>query len=203
VLESFHDALAALHSVDAAKVADASLGPNGITDVIEYWRTSLLDATARATVPRQLALLDWLREHLPSDADDTPAVCMGDARLVNGLIARTEIRALVDFEVAYLGHPAADIGYSLFFDGLQRRSAEQPLPGIPSPEEAWTRWSRATGRDTSDRDYWTAFGAMVLCITATRAMLQWGLAEATVETDSPLVTAWEQTVQRATTSSTT
>jgi aminoglycoside phosphotransferase (APT) family kinase protein len=170
--------------------------------VVEYWRASLLDATAGATVPRQLALLDWLRERFPAGADDEPAVCMGDARLVNGLIAGTEVRALVDFEVAYVGHPAADIGYSLFFDDRQRRSAPQPLPGIPTADETWARWSRATGRDARDRDYWMAFGAMVLCVTATRAMLQWGLADATVETDNPLVTAWEHAVQRAITSST-
>ena len=165
--------------------------------MIRYWRNSLLDAAQSTTVPRQLALLDWLGAHTPPGADDGPALCMGDARLVNGLIVGTEVRALVDFEVAYLGHPAADVGYSLFFDGLQRRSAAQPLPGIPPPDETWAAWARATGRAADDREYWTAFAAMILCVTATRAMLQWGLAAASVEADNPIVSAWEKAVQRA------
>jgi aminoglycoside phosphotransferase (APT) family kinase protein len=194
IWDSFHDALAALHAVDATKVPDASHGPRGVVDVLGYWRAALLDALPAVAVPRQLAVLDWLHDNVPPGADDAPAICMGDARLVNCLIVGTEVRALVDFEVAYAGHPAADIGYSLFFDALQRRSVEQPLSGLPSADDTWARWSRATGRATDDREYWTAFGATVVCITATRAMVQWGVAEGSVESDNPIVAAWESAV---------
>jgi aminoglycoside phosphotransferase (APT) family kinase protein len=198
IWSSFHDALAALHAVDATKVPDASHGPNGVVDVLGYWRAALLDAAPAAAVPRQIAVLDWLRDHVPAGADDAPAVCMGDARLVNCLVVGTEVRALVDFEVAYSGNPAADVGYSLFFDGLQRRNVDEPLAGLPSADETWARWSRATGRAIDDRAYWTAFGATVVCITATRAMVQWGVAEGSVESDNPIVAAWESAVARAT-----
>jgi aminoglycoside phosphotransferase (APT) family kinase protein len=195
--ESFHDALAALHGVDPAKVPDASHGANGLVDVVDHWRASLLDRADAALVPRQLALLGWLVANLPAGADDAPAVCMGDARIVNCLFAGTEARAIVDFEVAYAGNPAADIGYSLFMSGLQHAAADPALPGIPTPDETWSRWGRATGRSTEDRDYWTAFGAIVLVITATRAMIQWGLSGETVDTDNPLVAAWQAAVDRA------
>jgi aminoglycoside phosphotransferase (APT) family kinase protein len=198
IWESFHDALGAVHNADATRVPDASHGPNGVVDVLDYWRASLLDAAPAATVPRQLRVLDWLRDNVPSGADDAPAICMGDARLANVLIAGTEARALVDFEIAYVGNPAADIGYSLFFDDLQRRSIDQPLAGLPSAEETWTRWSAATGRSADDRDYWIAFGAMILCVTATRAMIQWGVAGESVDTDNFIVPAWEAAVERAT-----
>jgi aminoglycoside phosphotransferase (APT) family kinase protein len=197
VWDSFHDALAALHTVDARKVPAASHGPDGVADVLAYWREALLDAAPATEVPRQLAVLDWLRDNVPRGADDEPAVCIGDARLVNCLIIGTEVRALVDFEVAYVGNPAADIGYSLFIEGRQRGNVEHPLPGIPSPEATWARWARATGRRVDQRDYWTAFGATVLVVTATRAMIQWGLAGPSVESANPLVGAWEAAVELA------
>ena len=78
---------------------------------------------------------------LPPDANDAPAVCMGDARIVNCLITGVEARALIDFEVAYIGNPAADIGYSLFTSGNQRENVPSPLriklQSIDSFHEPW------------------------------------------------------------------
>ncbi len=122
---------------------------------------------------------------------------MGDAVLANCLIVGTDVRALVDFEIAYTGNPAADIGYSVFFETLQRRSATRPLPGFPPADDTWARWAQATGRAAGDRDYWTAFGAMMLSVTATRAMIQWGLAGPSVESDNPIVEEWEAIVASA------
>jgi aminoglycoside phosphotransferase (APT) family kinase protein len=192
----FHDALATLHRIDPATVPDASLGPNGLADVIAYWRESLLDATPFASVPRHLALLDQMWAHLPPGADDDPAVCMGDARMVNCIVEGNQVRALVDFEVAYVGNPAADIAYSLFMDA-QRPPDVAALPGIPTPDETWARWSAATGRRADDQDYWTAFGAMIVGITATRAMVQWGLAGPDLEASNPFVAAWETSLAEA------
>jgi aminoglycoside phosphotransferase (APT) family kinase protein len=103
----------------------------------------------------------------------------------------------VDFEVAYVGNPAADIGYSLFMSASQRGNAASPLPGIPSEDETWARWSATTGRSIEHRDYWTAFGATVLGVTATRAMIQWGMAGTDLESVNPVVAAWESAVERA------
>jgi aminoglycoside phosphotransferase (APT) family kinase protein len=163
---------------------------------LEYWRDALLDAAPAEAVPRQLWALAWLKANLPAGANDAPGLCMGDARLVNGLVKGSSVRALVDFEVAYIGNPAADIGYSLFFDDLQRRSVDRPLAGVPSKDESWERWSRETGRSDCDRAFWMAFGATILCVTATRAMIQWGLSGPTVESDNPIVSAWEAAIER-------
>jgi len=195
--ESFYDALAALHRVDGREVPEARLGPEGLVDVIAHWREALLDLTSADVVPRQLAMLDWLAANLPPRADDDPAVCMGDARLVNCIFEGVEARALVDFEVAYLGNPKADVGYSCFMDESQRRNTQTPLPGVGTSDEAWDRWAAATGRGTDDRSYWTAFGAMVLCITASRAMVQWGLGGPDLEAANPVVPAWEDAARVA------
>ncbi len=38
---------------------------------------------------------------------------------------------------------------------------------------------------------------MILCVTATRAMIQWGLAGPDVESVNPVIESWESTVERA------
>jgi len=193
VWESFHDALAAMHRVDPSDVPAArtvtGAHEGGVRDVLEYWRRALLDAVESASAPRQLAALEWLGEHVPPGADDAPAVCLGDARLVNGIVDGDTVCALVDFEVAYVGNPLADVGYSLMLEDRHRRAVAEPL-ALPSAAETWERWSRASGRPLEHLAYWTAFSMTIICITATRAMLQWGMAGATVDTDNPMVTDW-------------
>ena len=157
----------------------------------------MLEITTADVVPRQLAALDWLGANLPAVAEDELAVCMGDARLVNCLFDGVDAVALVDFEVAYLGHPAADVGYSCFFDDAQRLGGGVCLEGVGTTDEAWARWAAATGRAVTDREYWTAFGATVLCVTATRAMVQWGFGSPTIEDDNPVVPVWEAAIEAA------
>jgi len=199
VWESFHDALAALHRVDPAHVPEASLGPAGMASVFAYWRASLLDAVPADGAPLQRALLEWLEANRPDGADDRPAPCMGDARLVNCLVGGTAVTGLVDFEIAYLGNPAADIGYSLFLDALSRSNAETPLAGIPTEDATWARWEAATDRSVAvaDRVYWKAFGAMILAVTATRFMIQLGLPAETIDADNPIAGRWATLVEEA------
>lgn len=199
VWDSFHDALAALHRVDPGAVPDAALGGDGMADVFAYWRASLLDVLPAAAAPRQLGLLDRLQADLPAGAGERPAVCMGDARMVNCIVVGTGVEVLFDFEIAYLGDPAADIGYSLFLDSSSRAGAQAPLAGIPAEEETWARWEAATGRTVpaGDRAYWKAFGAMILAITATRFMAQLGLPVEHLDADNPVVAQWETEVESA------
>jgi aminoglycoside phosphotransferase (APT) family kinase protein len=197
IWDSFHDALAALHRIDPALLADEYDGPSGPVDVLGYWRDALLDVVTAEQAPRQLAVFDWLDANIPPSAEEPPALCMGDARLVNGVVSGSDVRALVDFEVAYVGNPTADVAYNLFLDRSQRAHDDAPLPGLPPEEETWARWSRATGRALVDLDYWMAFGAAVIVVTATRAMVQWGLVDPFVEAVNTLVPAWESVVDRA------
>ena len=53
------------------------------------------------------------------------------------------------------------------------------------------------GRSTHYRDYWTAFGATILCVTGTRAMLKWGTPVETIDNDNIVVSEWDALVKRA------
>jgi aminoglycoside phosphotransferase (APT) family kinase protein len=197
VWDSFHDALGAVHGIDPTLLADEYDGPSGAVDVVGFWRDALLDVVIAEQAPRQIAMFDWLAANIPPSAEEPPALCMGDARLVNGVVVGSQVRALVDFEVAYVGNPLADVGYSLFLERTQRGRDDARLPGVPPEQETWARWSRATGRALVDLDYWMAFGAAVIVVTATRAMVQWGLVDPFVEEVNALVPAWESVVDRA------
>jgi aminoglycoside phosphotransferase (APT) family kinase protein len=197
VWRSFIHSLASLHSIDPGAVGHAAYGPDGVLSVLDYWRHSLLDAAPADLVPRQLRALDWLRDNLPGDADDDPALCMGDARPGNAVLAGTEVQALVDFEVAHIGNPAADIGYCLISDKITRLLSDRPATGIPPETETWEQWSEATGRSIGDRHFWAAFGATTMCITGTRAMLTWGMPVESVDTDNIVVDEWEALIDRA------
>jgi aminoglycoside phosphotransferase (APT) family kinase protein len=193
---SFLDALGAVHAIDVDAMP-ARYGSRGVVDVLHYWRRSLLDAAPAHLVPRQLSVIDWLTAHIPPDADDEPALCMGDSRLGNALLKDTEVRALIDFEVAYIGNPAADIGYCLMHEAFTRLLTDRPASGIPSVEETWNYWEKITGRTVRQRDYWTAFGATVLCVTGTRAMLKWGMPLDSIDNDNIVVGEWEALIERA------
>ncbi len=193
---SFLDALGDLHAVDTQSVP-AQYETGGVAEVLGYWRRSLLDAAPAHRVPRQLAVIDWLTHHIPAGADDDRALCMGDARLGNALLNGTDVHTLVDFEVAYIGNPAADIGYCLMQESFTRLLTDRPAAGIPSAGETWAHWETKTGRTETDRDYWTAFGATILCVTATRAMLQWGMPVDTIDNDNLVVDQWERLIARA------
>jgi aminoglycoside phosphotransferase (APT) family kinase protein len=193
---SFIDALAALHGTPLTTLEDARYGPNGILDVLAYWRRSLLDVAPEELVPRQLRIIELLATNTPPDADATPALCMGDARLGNALLDGTDVRALVDFEVAYIGNPAADIGYCLMHEYFTRLLSDRPATGIPTAEETWLRWEEASGRAVDNRDYWTAFGATILCITGSRAMFKWGVPRESIETNNIVIAEWELLAQR-------
>ena len=192
--DSFHDALAAVHRVDLDALASAYDGPRGALDVLAYWRDALLAVADESQVPRHLAVFDWLQANAPA-TDAPPALCMGDARLVNAIVDGSQVAALVDFEVAYVGNPIGDIGYSLFLERSHGHTAA--LPGLPSEAETWTRWSAATGRELVDLEYWMAFAATVIVVTATRAGIMWGPPDSFSEDHQGLLPLWESVVEEA------
>lgn len=193
---SFLDTLGRLHAIDAGSVP-AKYGANGVVDVLGYWRRSLTDAAPAHLVPRQLAIIDWLADHIPAEADNDPALCMGDARLGNALLHGISVHTLVDFEVAYIGNPAADIGYCVMQEAFTRLLTDRPATGIPTADETWAYWEAKTGRTVGNRDFWTAFGATILCVTGTRAMLKWGMPVQTIDNDNIVVAEWERLVAQA------
>ena len=194
IWDSFHDALAAVHRVEPRRTGLRVRRPaRHARRVGLLARRAARRRRGRPTVPRHLAVFDWLQANVPPSADAPPALCMGDARLVNAIVDGAEVAALVDFEVAYVGNPIGDVGYSLFLERSHGHTA--PLPGLPTEEETWARVERGDRRELVDLDYWMAFAATVIVVTATRAGVMWGPPDSFSEDNQGLLPLWESVIE--------
>jgi aminoglycoside phosphotransferase (APT) family kinase protein len=105
--------LAALHRVDWRAVGLEGFGrPEGYMQrQVALW-TRQWAAARMEDMPAMDLLAQWLPNHLPPEA--TPAcIAHGDYRLGNVLLHPTEPRviAVLDWELATIGNPLADLGY--------------------------------------------------------------------------------------------
>lgn len=106
-------------------------------------------------------LIPWLQDHLPS-AEET-AIVHGDYRSHNVIFARGEprIAAILDWELATIGHPLADLAYCclpyyLPPNDVRGFHGQTPLAlGIPSEEDLTIAYCRAAGR--SELPHWHYF----------------------------------------------
>lgn len=108
----FIDALADLHSLDLSDPEIAALGkPEGYLErQIRRFRT-LLDENGTRLLPDLDYVADWLAAHRPPHS--AQAFVHGDYRLGNVMFAGPTPRliAILDWEMATLGDPLADLGY--------------------------------------------------------------------------------------------
>jgi aminoglycoside phosphotransferase (APT) family kinase protein len=128
------DALAELHRVDPAAVGLADFGrPAGYTArqvarwarQWEFMATRELDDIA--------AVQGWLEAHVP--ADSPAAIVHGDYKLDNVLFAAAppaRLVAILDWEMATLGDPLADLGYLMLF---WPEPGEDNIGGLPQPTQ--------------------------------------------------------------------
>ena len=113
VSERVVDSLVELHGVDIDVPEWSTLGrPAGYL----ARQVQRFAALSRQATQRDLAAVDqlaeWLGRHLPES--QTPAVVHGDYRLGNVMFrsdAPATVRAVLDWEMATLGDPLADLGY--------------------------------------------------------------------------------------------
>ncbi len=151
------DTLAALHAVDwqAAGLGDFGKPAGYLERQLRRW-TGQLDAARSRPLPNLDAVTSWLREHLPASGPAT--IVHGDYRLDNVMFARepvARIVAILDWEMATIGDPLADLGYMLSF---WRESGDPPaalqesawgitaLPGFPTRAELVARYAERSGR---------------------------------------------------------
>ena len=107
------ETLARMHAIDPAHIGLADFGKPGsyFERQINRW-----DRQYRASPSGPIAeietLYEWLIAHRPED-DGLVSLCHGDFRLGNLMFHPSEPRvvAILDWELATLGHPLADLGF--------------------------------------------------------------------------------------------
>jgi aminoglycoside phosphotransferase (APT) family kinase protein len=177
------DMLAAIHGVDVAAVGlgDLGRGAGYLRRQLDRWqRQWKLSATRE--MPGYDELVERLTAALPAEGETT--LVHGDFRLDNALVTlspRPRITAVVDWEMATLGDPLADLGLTLVYwteDGeegwLTPADAPTGTRGVSADATAnpgfWTRaqfaaeYARLTGRDVSRIGYYMAFGYFKLAV---------------------------------------
>ena len=149
--------LAALHGVDWRAVGLDGFGrPEGYMQrQVALW-TRQWQAARVEDMPVMDMLARWLPQHLPPD-DEPACIAHGDYRLGNVLIHPTEPRivAVLDWELATIGHPLADLGYTCLtyylpadFSGTNGVAGEDLTgTGIPDLQAFVASYCRHAGRE--------------------------------------------------------
>ena len=129
VYDAMNATLAALHRVDPAAVGLADFGRPGSYFARQTARWSgQYRASQTDPLPEMDALIAWLEGAMPAD-DGRVALVHGDFRLDNLVFApdAPRVLAVLDWELATLGHPFADLAYQCMQWRLPPDSA---LPGL-------------------------------------------------------------------------
>ena len=174
IYDAMNEVLARLHLVDwkAVGLADFGRPGNYVARQIHRWTTQYR-ASETETIPSMERLIAWLPEHIP--ADDTTTLVHGDYRLGNMIIHPTEPRvvAVLDWELATLGHPLGDLAYNCMPYHLSADSMEGfeggdlTALGIPTEEAYLAAYCRRTGRaGIEDWNFYVGFAMFRLAAIA-------------------------------------
>ncbi|NGO74414.1 phosphotransferase family protein [Streptomyces sp. YC504] len=108
----------------------------------------------------------WLRAHRYTSERIT--LCWGDARMSNILYAPTadfEVRAVLDWEVAFLGDPESDLAWMLFLDWMNTTAGGiTPAAGTPTREETVRHYEDLTGLQVRHLPYNEVLAALLLAV---------------------------------------
>jgi len=154
-----------LHAIDyeALGLGDFGRPANYIARQLARWR-SQYEAAKTEELPAMDRLMDWLGANMP-DGDEA-AIAHGDFRLGNMMVAPDEpvIIAVLDWELATIGHPLADLAYCCLPFHTPRGdgpalsgygSLDFSAHGLANEDEVLELYCRATGRD--DIQHWKFF----------------------------------------------
>lgn len=164
--EDLVDELAAIHRAPWRDIGLVKFGnpENFLQRQITRWQSVRAEAPVRE-LPLLHALGDWLSRNLP--ADGPVGLVHGDYHLDNTLSHpdRPGLAAVIDWELATIGDPVADLGLFLMFwgprdldpPGFQHIQAVTRRRGIISRRALAERWGTATGYPLGNLDFYLCF----------------------------------------------
>jgi aminoglycoside phosphotransferase (APT) family kinase protein len=165
VYDHMNEVLTRLHQIDYAAIGLTDFGKPGnyIARQINRWTTQYRAAQTGTIEPME-HLIAWLPAHLP--AGDETCIAHGDFRLENTICHPTEphIVAVLDWELATLGHPLPDLAYNCLPYHIPTAElgslvgTDLASAGIPTEQEYVAAYCRRAGRDgISDWSFYLAF----------------------------------------------
>jgi aminoglycoside phosphotransferase (APT) family kinase protein len=155
VADELVDALVELHSVDWSGIGLDGFGkPTGYLERQLRRFTGLWDHNRTREVPEVEKVGGWLAANMPTSPPAT--IVHGDYRLGNTMFrpqAPARMLAILDWEMATIGDPLADVGYMMIHwtqagdaTGRFNLHSVTTLPGFPLRDELIARYEARSGR---------------------------------------------------------
>ncbi|HEY2043200.1 MAG TPA: phosphotransferase family protein [Jatrophihabitans sp.] len=172
VTETLVDTLLALHAIDPEQIGLSGFGrPEGfLARQVSRWHKQFCSSVPDGN-PLEARAVGALTEQLPTAG--RAGIVHGDYRLTNVLFHPdlSRIDAVVDWEMATLGDPLADVGLLYVYHHLAgSNSAVMPnfpqAQGFLSAEQMVDRYAAASGVDVDGLDWYIAFGYFKLAVIA-------------------------------------
>ena len=182
IYRAMSDTLAKLHRVDwrQAGLEDFGKPSDYLSRQIALWSRQY-QAGKTHDIPNMDRLIEWLPAHIPAYQPTT--ISHGDFRLENLMIhpTRPEVLATLDWELATLGHPFADLAYNCMVWHLPHDTpnvpglAGRPLPpGLPTEADYIVGYCEAAGLESvPDYDFYLAFSFFRFCAIAQGIYARW------------------------------
>ncbi|HMD51792.1 MAG TPA: phosphotransferase family protein [Solirubrobacteraceae bacterium] len=166
IAEELIDSLVEIHSVDWQAAGLEDFGkPTGYLERQLRRFTGLWELNKTREIPAVESVGSWLAENLPSSGPAT--IVHGDYRLGNTMFALgppARLAAVLDWEMATIGDPLADLGYLCMMwteagdpeSGLREHlGSVTRAEGFPSRAELIARYEELSGRSMSNIRWYT------------------------------------------------
>ncbi|HMO95333.1 MAG TPA: phosphotransferase family protein [Tepidiformaceae bacterium] len=168
--------LVELHAIDYETVGLGDFGrPEGYLErQVRRWSEQWARSETRP-MPEIDEVIRRLRNSIPKSPK--PTIVHGDYRLGNMMLAPDDpgrVVAVLDWEMATLGDPLSDLGYTLSYWQQADDSPEVVMargvngvtaaPGFPSRKELVAEYARLSGRDVSMIEWYEIFASYKLAV---------------------------------------
>jgi aminoglycoside phosphotransferase (APT) family kinase protein len=177
------DTLAELHAVDPEASGLGDLGrPEGFLQrQVKGW-ISRYEKAKTDEIKEVEPLTRWLVEDIPESPE--PTIIHNDYKLNNLILDPddlTEVRAVLDWEMATIGDPLFDLAVSLSYwteSGDPRNLKEvmptvTSTPGFMTRREFMERYAEKSGRDISHMHWYMVFGYFKLAVILQQIYARW------------------------------
>lgn len=174
ISEAFIDCLVRLHSIDIHEHGLAALGKTEgfLHRQVHGWAARWEQAKTE-DLPQMERTIAWLSSHMPVSRDST--FVHNDYKLDNIMLSEERfgrIEAVLDWEMATVGDPLADLGLALCYwstaSDPEVSSAGVPAisagPGWYTRDQLIERYARKTGRDVSQIGWYEILGVFKLAV---------------------------------------
>ena len=163
VADELVDALVELHGVDYTQVGLEGFGkPAGYLERQLRRFAALWEHNRTRELPEVEEVGTWLRDNIPESPPAT--IVHGDYRLGNMMFAReapARLVAILDWEMATIGDPLADLGYLMIHwtqegDEIGKFNLQNVtrLPGFPTRQGLLARYEERSGRSMRALDWY-------------------------------------------------